>query len=416
MVESHAPRAREVLRGKIMALQVFDVHNHLRGGERLAAKDFWDIGHYFWFKRELEAAGYPRTAEDLPEPERARAFIKALDRARNTAWNQAVRAAMKELFDTELVDEASISALNAKIAATHADPEWPKKVCRLAGLAALTIGSTDTAGYGSVSDIIRPAPSYNPVRRGELERVAEADDQKRAFSELVGKVRERLDEFQRAGIRAMRAPWLFEPGDGLITDVPELKPAGNTPEQLKHAMAHAFFKELDARRFHLQIFLGVEGPKPGYKPRTKAHRSRPVNDTSRIVAMHEIFDMYADCTFELINAAELSSLDIVQAARAYTNVYPGGLWWFTFRPSVYRANMQYRMEGLPACRSTFVATDARCIEWAYIKTMYVKRLMAEFLCDQVERGWLDEDSALSTAQWWLHDTGAGLYAPEGEGD
>jgi len=412
MAASQAPQARELLRGRIMALPVFDVHNHLRGGERLAAKDFWDIGHYFWFKRELEAAGYPRTPEDLPGPERAKAFIKALDRARNTAWNGAVRAAMKELFGVELVDEASILELNEKIAATHADPEWPKKVCRLAGLAALTIGSTDTSGYGSVSGLIRPAPSYNPVGRKELERVAGAADQKRAFDELLGKVRERLDEFEAAGIRAMRAPWLFEAGEGLVTDVPELAPTGNSPERLKHAMAHAFFRELDARRFHLQIFLGVEGPKPGYKPRTKAHRSRPVNDTSRIVAMHEIFDMYADCTFELINGAELSSLDIVQAARAYTNVYPGGLWWFTFRPSVYRANMQFRMEGLPACRSTFVATDARCIEWAYIKTMYVKRLMAEFLCGQVERGWLDEASALSTARWWLHDTGAELYAPE----
>jgi len=61
-----------------------------------------------------------------------------------------------------------------------------------------------------------------------------------------------------------------------------------------------------------------------------------------------------------------------------------------------------------------IATDARCIEWAYIKTVFVKRLLAEFLCDQVRRGWLDEPAALAAARWWLHDTAEGLYAGAAE--
>lgn len=123
--------------------------------------------------------------------------------------------------------------------------------------------------------------------------------------------------------------------------------------------------------------------------------------------------MYAGATFELISAAELNALDIVQLARIHRNVVAGGLWWFNFRASTYRANMQYRIEALPACRSTLVATDARCIEWAYIKTRLVKRLLAEFLAAQVRDGWQDEDSALYTARSWLHDTAAAYYRPAG---
>lgn len=397
------------MREQIMALPVFDTHNHLKGGEDLSARDFWTIGHYFWFKRELEAAGYPRNADALPEDARAKAFIEALDKARNTAWNQAVRRSMTELFGIELKDVASIAALNRKIAQTHADANWPKTVCDRAGLAILTIGGLEKDVFGRIADRVLPVPNFNPFDERSVRRFLTAGDQRAVIGEAVSDVRGRLDAFKAKGVKALRVPWTFRKGNGLITDVPALAAASNTEEQILQYLSHALFAELDKRRFHLQIFIGVEKPTPGYKPRSDADRTHPRNDTDRVVEMHDIFDRYSDCTFELINAAELSSLDIVQAARAYTNVYPGGLWWFAFRPSIYRLNMQYRMEGLPACRATFVATDARCIEWAYIKTMYVKRLMAEYFEDQVGRGWTDRETALATARSWLHDTAAGLY-------
>ena len=39
---------------RIMGLPVFDTHTHLIG-DRLGARDFWEIAHYFWFYRELQA-------------------------------------------------------------------------------------------------------------------------------------------------------------------------------------------------------------------------------------------------------------------------------------------------------------------------------------------------------------------------
>jgi len=92
---------------------------------------------------------------------------------------------------------------------------------------------------------------------------------------------------------------------------------------------------------------------------------------------------------------------------------PGGLWWFNFRASTYRETMRYRLEALPASRCTLLASDARCIEWVYCKTLVVKRLLAEFLSDQLERGWLDQDTALYVAREWLHDAAARLYRGDG---
>ena len=53
---------------EILALPVFDTHTHLgERGVHVPAQNVWDILHYFWFFRELVAAGYPANARDLPE-------------------------------------------------------------------------------------------------------------------------------------------------------------------------------------------------------------------------------------------------------------------------------------------------------------------------------------------------------------
>jgi glucuronate isomerase len=118
--------------------------------------------------------------------------------------------------------------------------------------------------------------------------------------------------------------------------------------------------------------------------------------------------------FELVSGAELAALDLVQAARIFPNVYPGGLWWFNFRVSTYRANMQFRVEALPAPRAFLVASDARCVEWLYGKVLYVKRALTDFLWDQIQRGFLDRETTLYVARQWLYYGPRALYAARGE--
>ena len=49
-----------------MALPVWDTHNHLRGGEHLAASDFRDIGHCFWFRPSIYRRNMQYRLEVLP--------------------------------------------------------------------------------------------------------------------------------------------------------------------------------------------------------------------------------------------------------------------------------------------------------------------------------------------------------------
>jgi glucuronate isomerase len=72
--------------------------------------------------------------------------------------------------------------------------------------------------------------------------------------------------------------------------------------------------------------------------------------------------------------------------------------------------MHYRLEALPPRKCSLVVSDARCIEWCYGKIRLIKHLLAEFLSDQIERGWLDAATALRVARDWLYDSAAALYS------
>ncbi len=150
----------------------------------------------------------------------------------------------------------------------------------------------------------------------------------------------------------------------------------------------------------LQLFMGIEPIQGGGRV--------PVNDSRRLLPLYALFRDYA-CPFELVLGSSVDNLDAVQAATIFPNVHVGGMWWYNFRASTYRASMQYRLEGLPPSKSVLVVSDARAIEWCYGKVVLIKRLLAEFLSDQIERGWLERDDALWVAREWLYGAAAVRY-------
>ena len=403
--------ARDELAQQVMSLPTWDTHNHLEGSETLCAQTFWDFGHYFWFLRELQGVGYPWLDEAmaLPERERAEAYAAAFGVGRNTYWNQAVRRTLRELWDVEITDAESILAANEAIGETGRRPGWAEEVCDRLNIRKIAVGSVTDNGIEEIEERLYLMGNLRVPHAKAAAGILAGSDPRASARAKAKEIEADVAAQFALGRRVFR---LNPPRD---TIVPDLREGDLTPDDLTEYLVHALFRALDAHQAHVQVFLGMIRSADGYEPRIKAHPSHAQNDTSRIAAMHNIFDMYSGCTFELVNAAQLSNLDIVQAARIYPNVVPGALWWFNFRASTYRETMQYRVEALPATRCTLLATDARCIEWCYCKTLLVKRLLTEFLWDQVERGWLDQDTALYVASEWLHDAAARLYSGSGGG-
>ena len=164
----------------VMELPVWDTHTHLDTSEYLSAQSFWDIAHYFWYNRELEGAGYPSNAEDLSEDERTDACLSACHRNRNTAWNNRVFLACKSLFGVEISNKKSIQKINSRIEKTASDPDWPMKVCSMAGISRIGVSGGTTNQLDLLGEVPFLIPIVSALSRDDEQAFDRAGDKARA--------------------------------------------------------------------------------------------------------------------------------------------------------------------------------------------------------------------------------------------
>jgi glucuronate isomerase len=393
---------REELLGRILQMDVWDTHTHLTP-EALPAKSFWEIGHYFWFLRELQAAGYPARAGQLPPEERVEAYVEAFRATRNTSMNWVVRRILRDLYEVEITDVESIWRADDAVRHAASEPEWPRRVVERLAIRRICVHRQSQVEFRDLPGAACAIPGGIGLNREKLvEDIQRARDRPAAAEKVCFRVKGAIARLSAAGIKCVRVP--ADPFDRMGWAGPDLsspiRAAEASAVEIQAYIGHTIFEALAENGMTAQMFLGVD--------MTTESTRIAVNDTHRIAHLHGLFERYP-CRFELIIGSPLNNLDAVQAARVFPNVYVGGMWWYNFRTSTYRQALQYRLEALPSLKSSIIASDARCIEWCYGKILLVKRLLAEFLHDQIERGWLDDETALYVAGNWLHRTAAALY-------
>mgnify|MGYP000863303501 CR=1 FL=1 len=404
---------REMWREAVRDLPVFDTHTHLNmPGVPIAAQTFWDIAHYFWFQQELWSVGYPLSAAQLSEGERTEAFVAAFNAARNTNWHLIVRHICADLYEEPLVDADGrstanrVHAVDRAVRARAGDPAWPRAVIDRLRIRNIAVNDLHDAQFPDLPGVGIAVPSWE-AQPEWTQRLLTSPRPDRTGSEAIVAADTRVAELAAMGVQGMRvAAEPFEQhGLAAVALSEPLSPSGISRWEAEAFLSHALFRALSRHGMFAQLFLGIERD---VSPRT----AMAANDPRRITNLYRLFERY-DCGFELVIGAPQNNLDAAQAARIYPNVHLGGLWWYNFRQSTYAHAFQVRAEAVPASKSAVVASDARCIEWCYGKVLLVKRLLADFLCRQVEHGWLSRDDALWLAREWLHDAARRRYLTRG---
>lgn len=136
---------------QIMGLPVFDTHTHLIG-DRLGARDFWEIAHYFWFYRELQAGGYPDEADKLPEAERIAAFLKAYQSTRSTLMNWVFTSIMRELYGVIIKDEHSVQEAMARVRQASAEEGWAQQTADRMNIRRFVVNHPEHATFQGMRD------------------------------------------------------------------------------------------------------------------------------------------------------------------------------------------------------------------------------------------------------------------------
>jgi hypothetical protein len=382
---------------RVMELPVFDTHTHLVG-DRLGARDFWEIAHYFWLFRELQAGGYPADADKLLEEERIAAFLDAYKETRSTLMNWTFTSIMRELYGIEIKDATSIKEAIAAVKRSSEDEGWAQQTADRLNVRRFVVNHPEHAAFEGMREHAVLIPRIDGALGQWGDRVARSGDPSNEFLAVQSEIGHLLGDYGDAGL------------PGVMTTLPAYEASAHirrkiglesSRDEIMMELLHAVCAAAEQNGLLVQLFLGVE--------RSWCGTAVPVNDTERILKLTALFEKYS-CPFELVLASELNNLDAVQAAWNFPNVHIGGMWWFNFRASTYRDSMQYRLEALPASKSSVIVSDARCMEWSFGKIMLVKKLAAEFLWERLESEWIDYDTALHTAEQWLYGSAAKRYA------
>lgn len=372
---------KKELKQRIVDLPAYDTHSHLNAPNRpMAAQSFADLGHYFWLSQQLKGVGW--VASEALNRAAAEAYYDAFSKTKNTAMNWCLRTILHDLYGIEIRSSKDIQTADNIIRERATASGHVEEVCKKGNIRKVVQNLESQAHYPEAPSLsLLVADKLNAPVSAFLE--APTDE---SLGEIVSELHDTVDAMARAGQVGARIDFnLFESLD---------------EDRWRDALLHAIFSRLHRHEMFVQIFIGMMRQPQG---------SYPQNDPQRITRLYPYFHEYRGCRFELVCAAEGNCMDVVQAAVAHPNVNPGGLWWYTFRPSMYRQTMQQRLEALAPLKCPILASDATCIEWCYGKTMLVKTLVAQFLAEQCEQGWIDEECALHTASAWLHDAAAGYY-------
>ncbi|WP_159886760.1 glucuronate isomerase [Paenibacillus puerhi] len=388
---------REIWIDKVMAMDVLDTHTHLIG-YRLVAGDFWEIAHYFWFFRELQSAGYPSGAAELEEESRINEFLKAYHASRNTLMNWTFTSIMRDLYGVEISDPDSVRRADAAVREKAKRSDWAQAAADRLSIRRFVVNYPEHAEFQGMREPAVLIPRIDGNISEWAKAIAESETPERKLEEIETVIAGLFSSYKRNGC------------EGVMTTLPRYASSANkqyvldagtskdeTLMRVLHAVSHAAERE----GLLVQLFLGVE--------RSWCGTAFPANDPERILKLAGLFERYPSCTFEIVLASEINNMDAVQAAWNFPNVHVGGMWWFNFRSSTYRQSMQYRIEAIAACKSSLVVSDARCMEWSYGKIKLIKRLLGEFLADQVEGGWLAPETAEAAAREWLYESAARRY-------
>jgi hypothetical protein len=394
---------REMIRDRLMQeiekIDVVDTHTHLIG-DRLCAVDFWQIAHYFWLFRELQAAGYPSNAEQLPVQERIEAFLSAHRASKHTMMNMALTRIFRDLYGIELKDVASVMEADEAVKQTSQQSGWAQQVADRLNVREYVVNISEHTAFEGMRRNAILIPRIDGRLNEWVTGIVQSANPLKEFEQ----VRETIDGLLR-GFHDQGCP-------GIMTTLPRYEAAANreydlssgaTRDQVLMNVLHAVSESAERHHLFVQLFMGVE--------RSWCGEPVPANDPERIIKLSALFERYS-CPFELVVASEINNLDVVQAAWNFPNVHVGGHWWFNFRASTYSQSMQYRLEAIPPLKASLIASDSRCIEWTYGKIWLIKRVLGEFMAERVASGWLDEEGAIDVARSWLYESAARRYKVE----
>lgn len=427
----------EDLQHALAEIPVLDVHTHLAGG-RLGARGLHDILLYHMVVSDLYSAGCPsgnRLTEFPGWPDQKEAHAR-LDEAmpyvtlaRNTSCMWGVRTILADLYDWhEAVTQSNWRKLDALIRERADDGAWHHAVLDRVNIRR-TCAEYARRGSGVDDDRLQYSMEWGMFTRtqwGEfdtavydLERTWGRQPEspvaiggKRPPTDRTIKTLDDVHAAIKHYVSVFPFGKILSVATGISTDIDYRVPSETEMEAALKRRAsagpaerdvyaayicEAYLTELEkhGREIVFQFSIGAE-------PLPFETGSRLSQKT--VGQLGEIIGRHPGLRFQAFLGSKHNNQGFCTLARELPNFSLAGYWWHSFFPQTIREVISERLDMLPVNKQMGFFSDAYVVEWAYAKSLIVRKQMARVFAEKIDQGQYSLDDALGIARSILFES------------
>lgn len=426
------------LEEQIFALPAIDVHTHLVDG-RLGARGLHDVLLYHMAVSDLYAAGCPsgnRLTQypgwpDIDEAHsRIREALPYLRFVRGTSVSWGIRIILHDLYgwDEEITPD-NWQKLDSMIRERADDRGWQRQIANKARI--VRFGSeVARRNEGVDDDILQYSLEWGFFTRCQWgENDTALYELERCWGERPGPPAPIGAGVRPATKRVIQSLTdVHDAIDWYISQFPEhvLSMATHISTDIDYRlvgeqeMAAALTRRADAGPAQRDIyasyineaFLSALEKRLGDKivfQFSFGAEPLPFESASRlsqrtIGQLAEMVSRHPGLRFMCFLSSRHANQSLCTLCRELPNLSLSGYWWHNFFPMSIRQVIEERLDMLPTNRQLGFFSDAYCVEWAYAKSIMVRRELSRVLSDKIDSGQYDSDLAVDIARQILFES------------
>jgi len=420
-------RANPKIVEKVFTTMLIDTHEHLiEEKERLEAShprvqaDDWSLLLSHYLNSDLLVAGMPKDAYDAffsrktPVADKWRLLEPYWPAVKNTGYGQAVRIAMRQLYNVDDLSAATVSKVQAAYEQTRKPGFYKHILCELGKIESCQVNYLNRAFYETsmptllMQDIsivgMFAGPDIDGLSKPTGLEVRTLDDWhavidwwfdkygKYAVAVKSGNAYSRDIDYEQ--IPAGRVEGLFRK-----RIVNELLPAAEKKELEDHLFWYAAQKATQYKlpiKLHTGYYAGQNGmplDRLSHNAASAGELCRKAPDT-KFVLMHICYPYYEE---------------LLAIAKQYTNAYVDMCWSWIINPIAAKDFLKKYLVTAPANKILTFGGDYVPVELILGHATMARRGIALALSELVEEGWLTLPDAMDLVDPIMHNNARQLF-------
>ena len=414
----------------IEEIPLVNTHEHIIPEEERTSSriDFFTLAGHYAINDVISAGLAAKELALVRDPEapplrRWQAFEPFWQAARLTGYGQALRIAIRDIYEVERISATTLPEINRRIAERNTAGLYEDLLIRRSNIAYSVLDD-----YWNAAPV-RPDPRFfvyarkfdrfvAPQSAGEVQELEQLTDVSiTGLADLERAMETSFEQSLEAGMVTVKSTLAYnreihyteasaqaaEANLQSLLDSRRAVPAGfrsrveRLYRQMEDHMFHHLMRLAEAHDVPVQIHTGLHAGNGNF-----IENSKPTHLTN-------LFFLYPQVKFDLFHMSYPYQGEAAAIAKVFPNVHIDLCWAHIISPRATRRALHEMLETVPANKIFGYGGDYRYPELSYAHARIARRNLTQVLAEKVEERFCTESESLELAQMILHDNPDAMF-------